>query len=131
MDYLDLLQQIFNLCIVPLIGILCNFLIAYLKAKSDEAKENIENELLAKYLDMLTNTITICVIATNQTYVDALKDQNAFDAEAQKQAFQMTYDAVCAILSDEAKKYLEAAIGDLEEYIRQQIEAEVNIQKAA
>lgn len=129
MDYLDLLQQIFNLCIVPLIGILCNFLIQYLRKKSQEIIVETDNELLQKYLTMLTDTIVTCVIATNQTYVNALKEENAFDAEAQKKAFEMTYQAVMAILSDEAKKYLESAMGDLNVYITQQIEAQVNAQK--
>lgn len=31
---------------------------------------------------MLGNTIETCVIATNQTYVNALKDKNAFTPEA-------------------------------------------------
>jgi len=36
---------------------------------------------------MLDDTITKCVIATNQTYVDSLKDKNAFDKAAQEEAF--------------------------------------------
>lgn len=129
MDYLDLLQQIFDVCLVPLLAILCNFLIQYLRKKSEEITVETDNELLQKYLTMLTDTIVTCVIATNQTYVNALKEQNAFDVEAQKHAFEMTYQAVMAILSDEAKKYLEAAVGDLNTYITQQIEAQVNTQK--
>ena len=41
----------------------------------------------------------------------------------------MTKNAVMAILSEEAKKYLENAVGDLNEYITQQIEAAVNVNK--
>ena len=78
---------------------------------------------------MLAVTIENCVIATNQTYVEALKAAGKFDAEAQKTAFNMTKNAVMAILSDEAKKYLETAVGDLNEYITQQIEAAVNVNK--
>ena len=42
----------------------------------------------------------------------------------------MTKNAVMAILSDEAKKYLENAVGDLNEYITQQIEATVKVNKS-
>ena len=62
-------------------------------------------------------------------FFDALKDKNAFDAEAQKEAFKKTYEAVSAILTEEAKKYLEQIVGDLELYIKQQIEAAVNANK--
>lgn len=79
---------------------------------------------------MLKSTITTCVISTNQTYVDSLKAQGKFDLEAQQTAFTITYEAILELLSDEAKKYLTEAFGDLETYITKQIEAEVNIQKA-
>ena len=78
---------------------------------------------------MLSNTICECVIATNQTYVDSLKKQGKFDAEAQKKAFEMTYNAVIEILSEEAKVYLASVYGDLTAYITNMIEAEVNKNK--
>ena len=84
---------------------------------------------MVKYVDMLNRTITECVIATNQTYVETLKQQGKFDAEAQKIAFQMTSKAVLDILSEDAKEYLSAAVGDLNIYITNKIEAEVNLNK--
>ena len=75
---------------------------------------------------MLEQTIISCVIATNQTYVEALKKEGKFDAEAQKIAFDKTFSAVITILCDDAYDYLSEAIGDLEEYITNRIEAEDN-----
>lgn len=129
MNYVELLEKIFQVCIIPLLGILCNFLIEYIKIKKAEVAAQTDSELAKKYMDLLVDTIETCVIATNQTYVDALKDKNAFDAEAQKEAFKKTYDAVYAILTEEAKMYLEQIVGDLEFYIKQQIEAAVNANK--
>ena len=129
MDYLELLEKIFQVCIIPLLGILCNFLIEYIKIKKNEAAAQTDSELAKKYMDLLVNTIETCVIATNQTYVDALKDKNAFDAEAQKEAFKKTYEAVLNILTDEAQMYLANIVGDLELFIKQQIEATVNANK--
>ena len=78
---------------------------------------------------MLSNTICECVIATNQTYVDSLKAQGKFDIEAQKKAFEMTYNSVINILTDDAKLYLTNIYGDLNTYITNMIEAEVNKNK--
>ena len=64
-----------------------------------------------------------------QDYVEALKKDKIFDADAQKEALQMTLDAVMNILTDEAKVYLTEAYGDLNAYIVQKIEAEVNMTK--
>jgi division/cell wall cluster transcriptional repressor MraZ len=52
-----------------------------------------------------------------------------FDVEAQKEAFNMTLNAVMSILSDDAKDYLSEVFGDLNSYITSQIEASVNMNK--
>ena len=126
---MELLAQIFEVCIIPLLGVLTAFLIKWFNAKSAEMADKAKNETQAKYITMLNNTISDCVIATTQTYVETLKKQGAFDAEAQKVAFTMTYEAVVKLLTDEAAAYLNEAIGDLNLYITQKIEAKVKLTK--
>ena len=129
MDWLALLTDIFEVCVLPLLGVLTMYIVKFIQVKSAEITGKVDNDLADKYINMLAVTIENCVIATNQTYVEALKAAGKFDAEAQKTAFNMTKNAVMAILSEEAKKYLENAVGDLNEYITQQIEAAVNVNK--
>lgn len=129
MDWLSILQQIFELCIIPLLGIVTKFVIEYIAQKKEQIKTQTDNELAQKYLDILNDTIAKCVTATNQTYVESLKEQNAFDADAQKEAFNKTYNAVIGTLSDEANKYLPMVIGDLQTYITERIEASVKESK--
>ena len=125
MDWMKLLQEIFCVCIIPLLGVLTTYLIQFLRAKGNQIAESVNNELAAKYIKMLTETICACVDETNQTYVDALKASGSFDAEAQKQAFMMCKDAVMKILSNEAKDYLASIYGDLDKFIESMIEAQV------
>lgn len=129
MDWMLMLYQIFELCVIPLLGVLTMYLVQYIKKKSQEIADKTDSDLADKYIQMLADTITTCVIATNQTYVESLKKQGKFDAEAQKEAFNLTYDAVMAVLTDEAKHYLAAIYGDLTAYITTRIEAEVNVSK--
>ena len=129
MEWMVILQQVFELCIIPLLGIVTFYIVQFIKTKTEELNANNSNEVLSKYIEMLSNTICECVIATNQTYVDSLKAQGKFDAEAQKKAFEMTYNAVIGILSEEAKVYLASVYGDLTAYITNMIEAEVNKKK--
>ena len=129
MEWMVILQQIFELCIIPLLGIVTFYIVQFIKTKTEELNANNSNEVLSKYIEMLSNTIFECVIATNQTYVDSLKAQGKFDAEAQKKAFEMTYNSVINILTDEAKVYLTSIYGDLTAYITNMIEAEVNKNK--
>lgn len=128
-NFLQMLQQIFEVCVIPLLGILTAYLVQYIATKKDALIKQNDNALATKYITMLSKTITDCVIATNQTYVDSLKAQGKFDAEAQKKAFNMTLTAVLSILNDEAKEYLTAIYGDLNTYITKQIEAAVNKNK--
>ena len=126
---MTLLAQIMEIVVIPLLGILTAYIVKIVNAKLEEISASHKNEFEKKYIDMLNDTISDCVIATTQTYVESLKKQGRFDAEAQKEAFNQTYSAVMGILSEEAKKYLNEAIGDLNLYITQKIEAEVSINK--
>lgn len=130
MEWLALLYEIFEVCIIPLLGILTMYIVKFIQKKTEELNSKNENELMNKYLTMLSDTIIDCVIATNQTYVESLKKQGKFDVEAQKVAFEMTYNAVINVLSNEAKDYLTSIYGDLSAYITNMIEAEVNRNKA-
>lgn len=123
------INEVFQLCIIPLLIIITNYLVKWITAKSEEIKTKADNETTQKYIDLLNSTITSCVIATNQTYVDSLKGQNAFTKEAQEYAFKQTKEAILSILSKEAQEYLNAALGDLNTYIEKRIETEVYINK--
>ena len=129
MAWTVLIQQIFEICIIPLLGLLTTYLVSYIKSKNKELQSEIDNELYKKYMNMLEDTITKCVIATNQTYTEALKKAGTFGMEEQKAAFEMTYKAVLEILSIEAQEYLTTAVGDLNVYIAKQIEAAVSSNK--
>lgn len=124
------LALIFEICIIPLLGVLTTFLVALIRNKIAEINNKTNNETAEKYLTMLSETVISCVIATNQTYVESLKKQNKFDLEAQKKAFELTKNAVLEILSHEAVDYLNAIIGDLNTYIDKLIEATVNYKKS-
>lgn len=129
MEWLPLLYEILQVCVIPLLGVLTAYIVKFINVKSLEIQSNVSNDMADKYIGMVAETISACVIATNQTYVEALKKQNAFTADAQKEAFNLTYNAVMAILTDDAKEYLAEIYGDVAAYITNKIEAEVNISK--
>lgn len=123
------IAELFDLVVVPLLAALTVYAVKWINAKANQIKAETDNEVLDKYLTMLTETITKCVVATNQTYVETLKKEGKFDADAQKIAFQKTYDAVMEIVSIEMIDYLTEAVGDFDTFLMQSIEAEVNSNK--
>lgn len=129
MDWLYILEEIFDVCLIPLLGIATAALVAFIREKMAEGRDMVKTDLAAKYLYMLEATVVDCIKATNQTYVNALKDQNAFDVEAQKHALSLTKDAVLKILSADAKNYLNNFVGDLDVLVQEKIEANIESSK--
>ena len=126
---IEMIAQLFDLVIIPLLAALTVYAVKWINAQADKLKTETDNEILDKYLVMLAETVTKCVIATNQTYVESLKKEGKFDAEAQKVAFEKTYDAVMSIISIDMIDYLTEFVGDFETFLMQSIEAEVNANK--
>ena len=71
----EFITQIMEIVVIPLLGILTTYIVKLVKAKINEISSTKDNELEKKYLSMLNDTITDCVIATTQTYVEALKKE--------------------------------------------------------
>lgn len=130
MEWLPILYQIVEVCLVPLLGILTAYIVKFIKVKSAEIQNKVDNDTADKYIAMLDDTISACVIATTQTYVEALKKENAFTKEAQQEAFDLTFNAVMDVLAEDAKEYLTNIYGDLSAYISNKIEAKVNLNKS-
>lgn len=129
MDWNEIGNAVFQLVLLPLLGLALTYFKEWVNLKIQEAQAASDNDTLDRYLGMLDQTVSDCVTETNQTYVKEMKDKNAFDVEAQKKAFKMTFDNVLKILGEDAIEYLKAAVGDLEALITSKIETEVNIQK--
>lgn len=129
MNWLELLEQFIKIVVFPCLGLLSVYLIKLVNTKSQEAQDKLANDKADKYVQLFEDTLISCVLATKQTYVESLKNKNLFDAEAQREAFKMTYDNIMKILSADAVKYLQEAHGDLEAYLTECIEATVNLTK--
>ncbi len=116
-----------SLCVI--IVALTGYLLTYINKKKQELQQKIDSDIADKYMNMIEATIVECVAATNQTYVEALKKQGAFTAEAQKEALAKTYNSIMVILSEDCMEYLTEVFSDVELYITNKIEAEVNFAK--
>lgn len=111
---------VFGAVVLAVAGVAANAIREYAEAKTD-----------SQSLVEIADAVADAVEAKFQTYVDAMKDKDLFDAEAQKKALQEAVKACIASLSDRAKQYIEKASGgDLEGYLANKIEAEVHRQKS-
>lgn len=125
MDFNQIITIVFTVAVIPCLGILTAWLVSFINKKKEELKTKVDNELLQKYMDMLARTVSTCVVATNQTYVNTLKQKDEFGIEAQKAAFKMTFDNIMSILSEEAINYLTTFCGDITATVSNMIEHDV------
>ena len=65
------------------------------------------------------------VLFTQQVFVDRIKDAEAWDKDAMREACHTAMDAAKSMLTADAKRFLAMAYGDLDAWLRMKIEAEV------
>ena len=86
------------------------------KIKDANAKEMLSSAV---------TTVSDVVKQVYQTYVEALKGQNAFSAEAQKEALAKALETIEAVLPEKVKAYLTDNFGNMEAWLTTQIEAAI------
>lgn len=86
------------------------------KIKDANAKEMLSSAV---------TTVSDVVKQVYQTYVEALKGQNAFTAEAQKEALAKALETIEAVLPEKVKAYLTNNFGNMEAWLTTQIEAAI------
>lgn len=128
-SFMNYMIPVIGTALGTLLSALFAYLIVYINKKKEALLESSNTEIEKKYIEKISKTITDCVIATNQTFVEALKKENAFTKEAQEEAFQKTITNIMSILNEDCIEYLESITSDITVYLRNQIEAEVNKNK--
>ena len=119
---LNILAAVTTCIILPLISFLGIKLTQWLSTKIKDEKGQA---LLKKATDIVLNSVR-CVF---QTYVEALKKSGNFDEKSQVYAFNLAKDTALKQLSDDAKTYITENYGDLQEWLKTQIEASINLLK--
>lgn len=105
------------------------FLVQFLRRKSKQIGAQTDSLTAKRLLDEATDAVTTAVTVTSQTYVDALKRSGKFTAENQKIALDLAVERAKKLLTAEARSFLGAAYGNLNDYLVSRAEAEVRKQK--
>lgn len=127
----EFIKNLLQAVIIAAVPIITTYLCKWLAAKKDQAVAATENECAKALIGDAMSAVERAVKVINQTYVDALKKQNNFSVENQKEAFQMCYDTAVHLMTQEAADYIAEAYGSLSLWLSAQIEAQVKEQKAA
>ena len=103
------------------------------KSKNSEsfyiANSYINNKFAQNCLQNAANAVFNAVQYVNQTYVDALKEADKFDEDAQRVAYNRALAAAKKALTQETVTFIKETFGDLDSYLKPMIESQVRSQK--
>ena len=115
---LNILAAVTTCIILPLISFLGIKLSQWLSTK-------IKDEKTAALFTKATEIVTNAVRITFQTYVESLKNSGSFGKEEQLIALDKAKDIVTSELTEELKAFISENYGDLQAWIKNQIEASI------
>ena len=119
---LEFLQNLLFAVIAAAVPVATTYLCRWLASLYESNKTKIKNEKAQVVLGQVTDMIVSAVETTTSTYVKELKANALFDADAQKEAFNKTFDAVKKQLTEESTKIIAEVYGDVETYLTNKIE---------
>lgn len=119
---MEVLQNILYAVITAAVPVITGFVCTWLASLYEKNKTKIKNENVRVTIKQVTDMIVAAVETTTSTYVKQLKTDNLFDAEAQKEAFNKTFDAVKKQLTEDSVKIIAETYGDVDMYITNKIE---------
>lgn len=118
----NLTTQVAFWIITTILTVVGGFIVRWVNAKI----ASIKDEKIQKILSGAVAIVGDGVKYTYQTYVEAIKGTSFWDADAQKAAMEKTIDYVKGTLTPQAKAYIIENYGDLEAWIKQQAEVQIN-----
>ena len=119
---LNIISCVVTVVVIPLISLLGGKLIQLISNK-------IKDEKASSYLTQATNIVLDAVRSVFQTYVEALKKEGKFDADAQLVALNKAKEIALNQLSDDLKEFITKNLGGLTSWLTNQIEASINLLK--
>lgn len=105
------IDDVLYLLLTVLLPVLARYAWQFLYAKISDCEQ-------AKAIDAVFSAVGF----VGQTYVDSLKQSGDFDYASQQKALEKAKDAALAIMDASARKWLEKAVVDVDEWLTVQIE---------
>lgn len=125
----EFLTTLLKAVLVAAVPVCAAFIGKGLKALADYLGQKSESDTAKRFLEAVADAVSTAVTYTSQTYVDALKKSGEFTKENQQDALGIAVAQAKNLLTAEATAFLESAYGDLNEYLKSRVEAEVRNQK--
>lgn len=125
----EILGQLLLAVITAVVPILTGYGVSLIRKASDHFTAKTNSRMLQDIITEVSDAVSHSVLAVNQTYVNALKEENTFTKEAHQKALEMALDICERSISSETYNFLNDEYGNITEYLKNRIEAEICKQK--
>lgn len=129
MTFKEFIQQLMYLVITGILPFVTIYFANYVKSIIQNNANKVENEQIEHLISYAGEAISCAVVTVSQTYVDTMKKQGKFDAEAQAIAKQMAIDKAKELISKEMKTAIESVYTNFDAYLDNYIETIVRESK--
>lgn len=111
------------------IPIITRYVIKLITAKINQIEETTTNENAKVIIDEAEKAISAAVSYTSQTFVEALKKDNLFTKEKQKEALNTALKKTLTMMSENTVNFINNTYGDVNEWVITKIEEAVILEK--
>lgn len=122
MTWMDVFISVVNTLVNVVITVGIPYLFTLLKRKLDQDEKLANSEKVKYYMDLAQDYLCDTVVMVKQTFVDSLKAEGKFNADAQREAFKIAKDAWLAMMSDEMKEIIIKEVGDIDVWANAKLE---------
>lgn len=129
MNAQQLLMDLLYAVLIAAIPVLAKYLVAYLDSKKSEIEDNQKISDFSNTITKALEIVETVVKYVSQTYVDDLKAKGTFDADAQAEALNKAMETIQSQLDEDTKNLIITAYGDLQQWLRVQIESTIKDSK--
>lgn len=125
----DVLQSLIVVTIIILLSTVIKKANEFINKIIIDKNLDIDTKVVDSMMQSFSDAVTKAIIATNQTYVNDLKKQGKFDADAMKEAMKKTIDYCKIMLADDVLDYIEVNYTDVDELIEVVAETIIGLSK--
>lgn len=119
-------QEVMNIietCVIsPLLIAITYYVTAFLHKQTVKLQESVKNEKMKNLIGIAEGIVAQAVNTVSQTYVDGLKADGVFDAEAQKAAFEKSKAYVYTLMTEDTLNAIRENYGNLDTWVSTKIE---------
>lgn len=125
----EIIEVLFQAVVVGCAPVIVGIAGKLVNAKVSEITEKMQDNKAAEKIRETQEFVMQIVEETTQSYVDNMKKKSVFDEEAQKTAFQKSFNKAKVMVTAEVRELVQERYSDFDKWLETQIESAIGRSK--